>query len=711
MGSQAFMTKKYGIDLDDADNEVYEAAKELIEQQELSEPITSEDIKFVIEVMKKEAPYDEISIKQLFYGMNSAFTRLPIHHNVNSKKSGAGKSYDLILVAEYFPHKYVLPLTGMSNKAILHEEGMDVIEDELTGETEIAGPVLKSFKIRIRELETAVDKEQDKVKKKELFEQLESTNAELDDSMKRIQKLIILDNRIILLMDTAQDSLYNALMSLISQDIQGDQKYKFVEQSSRSGKFGTTTNRLRGIPAIFTTQVIDDTRQARHNEKNRRFVHVNPDTSIEKIDSAMELIGQKYGLLQEEYDEDVVSSDDKKRVRKIIDRLVEKLINHSKPFKSKESGTKIAFTMAIKNGIGGDPNDVWRMTVMDRLMRYLIIITKINMDSRPRLIDTETEGKFYPITTFGDLRETLQLMGVASSTLRPYVVEWYNQVFLPAFRDLRGEPNELKVNGIPIEKENYVGVNYTQLAEKTREVRQVAKPGSDELHKNYLYPLLNLGFINKTQSVIDRRANIYSPVEENNIFTMFQNGQDFRLAIADSTLFPTRQVLEEHFRRIVKYRHKDGVRLKFKLVDEKGVEISVEELVDRYLNNPEICFSTEERVCGDNLTDSYKNKQEENVIEYQCWKPQYPQLVYNTARMPSLPSPLHLNDVEYPPKCYHCIIRGFSNKDHYEEHVSRCHNGLPGYPGPADLEKHKLEPQGMYWEDPGRSEIYFENSN
>jgi len=112
---------------------------------------------------------------------------------------------------------------------------------------------------------------------------------------------------------------------------------------------------------------------------------------------------------------------------------------------------------------------------------------------------------------------------------------------------LGGQPNELKVNGIPNEKENYVGVNYNQLAEKTRDVMHITKPSSDELHKNYLYPLLNLGFINKTQSAIDRRANIYSPVEENNIFTMFQNSQDFRLRITDPALFPRRQVLEEHF--------------------------------------------------------------------------------------------------------------------------------------------------------------------
>jgi hypothetical protein len=645
------------------------------------------------------------------------------------------------LVAEYFPQRYVFPLTGMSSKAMLHEEGIDIIEDELTGETEPADPIIETLKTEIEELTAKKEKEQNKGKKKELIERLRDKKRELADTKKRIQKLIILDNKIILLMDTAQDSLYNALMSLISQDTQRDQKYKFVEQSGHSGKFGTTTNSLRGIPAIFTTQVIDDTRQARHNEKNRRFVHVTPDTSVKKIDSAMDLIGQKYGLLPEEYDDDVVSRDDKQQAKRIIDLLVKKLINHSKPFKPKESGTKIAFTKAIKNGIGGDPNDVWRMTVMDRLMRYLIIITKINMDSRPRLIGTETEDKFFPIATFEDLREALQVMCIASSTLRPYVVEWYNQVFLPAFRDMGGKPNERTVDGIPIEKEYYVGVTYNQLAEKTRDVMRIAKPSSDELHKNSLYPLLNLGFINKTQSVIDRRANIYSPVEETNIFTMFQNSQDFRLRITVASLFPSRQALEEDFRRIVKYRHKEGDRLKYKLVDEKGVEISVEELIDRYLNNPEICFFIDKRACGDNLTDSHKNEREEYTSGYHYWRPKYPQPVgpknpqlannwkpelelqqptleqmVERHEMPySENSPyLHENteapaiDLEFPPKCYYCCVDSFTTKDEYERHGIKFHKGLPLYPGPADITKYKMLSQGMPWEQEKKRDRYFQ---
>jgi hypothetical protein len=35
--------------------------------------ITPEDISFVIKTMKKEAPHDEISIKQLFYGMRKEY--------------------------------------------------------------------------------------------------------------------------------------------------------------------------------------------------------------------------------------------------------------------------------------------------------------------------------------------------------------------------------------------------------------------------------------------------------------------------------------------------------------------------------------------------------------------------------------------------------------------------------------------------------------
>jgi hypothetical protein len=53
--------------------------------------------------------------------------------------------------------------------------------------------------------------------------------------------------------------------------------------------------------------------------------------------------------------------------------------------------------------------------------------------------------------------------------------------------------------------------------------------------------------------------------------------------------------------------------------------------------------------------------------------------------MPSPPSLLHPNSDQYPPKCYHWNISGFSSKEHYESHGIRHHVGLTLYPGPADL--------------------------
>ncbi len=67
----------------------------------------------------------------------------------------------------------------------------------------------------------------------------------------------------------------------------------------------------------------------------------------------------------------------------------------------------------------------WSMTVLTRLLNYIAIITKVNMDSRPKIVDTQT-GVFYPISIYDDLKEALEIMETASLSIRPYQQEWYN---------------------------------------------------------------------------------------------------------------------------------------------------------------------------------------------------------------------------------------------------------------------------------------------
>ncbi len=488
----------------------------------------------------------------------------------------------------------------MSDKAIFHRDGIMVIQNKETGQLEPADPIVKNLECKIEELEEQINTEKDKEsveRNKHLIKENKNKIMEIESEIKYIrsceEKLIDLNNQIILCLDTPQDSLFDALMSLMSQDTAKDQKYSYVEKSG-SGKLGTKNNILRGMPVLFSTRVIDDTQGARFEEKNRRFIHVTPDTSEKKIQEAKRLIGHKFGSLEEEYDEVVVSRDDKEKAKQIIRILTAKLKQHSKHFEPKQSGVKIPFEAAIVDSIPN--NQVWNMTVTERMMKYLSIITKANMDSRPKLVN-EDNGKFYPISTFDDLKETLKLMEIGASGIRPYIADWFNNGFTIAYKELDGYPNVDKdENGNVLAQEKRPGLTTEQLAEKTKQFFNVSKPSSQAILYKFLYPLINQGIINKVKSEIDGRQNIYYPVdEEGNLFSMFDDNKDLRLKVSDPGIFPSKNFLKKQFRILSKYYIEEGGSIFkkkscYKLVDIDGGEISVDHLIDKYLNNPETCF-------------------------------------------------------------------------------------------------------------------------
>ena len=570
--------------------------------------LSTEDITFVINTMKKEAQYDEISIKQLLYGMCSAFTKCPIPHNVNSKESGAGKSYLLTLVSAYFPDKYVMPISGMSDKAIYHRQGVMVIKKkEVDGQQESddddgvepTTPILDNLELEKEELEEQIgrrgqyhNQHEDKEIVKEIKKRVKEIENEIKDIKENAEKLIDLSNQIILCLDTPQDSLFDTLMSLMSQDTPRDQIYSFTDKSG-IGKLGTKNNRLRGMPVIFTTRVIDDTRTLRFQEKNRRFINVTPDTSNKKISAANNIIGLKYGSISEEYDTLVVSRHDKEKAKRILKILIAKLKQHSKHLQPKQSGVKIPFVDAITHSM---PNDrVWSMTVTERIMKYLSIIAKVNMDNRPKIVEQET-GQFYPIATFEDLKETLQLMERGASDIRPYITKWYNDVFDRAFQDCNGEPNAIvNEDGIIISKEKHVGVTTEQLAEKTKEVYGGPKPSGRDLLLRYIYPLINQGIIDKVKSELNGKQNILFPVEEGgtSLYSIFEDPDDPRLKVSEPPIFPSRTVIEDSYLLLSRqyYRESEVLKNKYKLLDSDGkTEITVKELADKYFNSPEECF-------------------------------------------------------------------------------------------------------------------------
>lgn len=536
------------------------AEQEAVEDELKSLPrVTKEDILFVLETMYKEAPYDKTSLKQLFFGMCSTFTKTGIPHNVNSKTSGAGKNYLLDLCAKYFPDKHVEQLVGASDKAFLHRRGELVVKDEETGELKALEPIVDLLEQEIGTLGDLIDEEKarkpsNKSAIKKYAEEIKEKQNQIKSLLKRQQKLIDLNNLIIIIADTPQEGFFANLMSLMSQDSRRDQEYLFTDKTP-AGRAESTANIIRGMPVIFSAQVIDDTDNKRFAEKNRRSVLVTPNTSEEKIAAALELMG-KQGLLPEEYDEQVVSRKDQERAKEIVAAIVEKIKNHSKHLEPRQYGTKLSFHLAIANSI--PRTGVWSMTVMKRIQHYLAIITKVNMDDRPRIVNTET-GAYYPISTFEDLKETWELMERGGSNVRAYLAECYNKVILPVFKELDGELKERKdEDGRTIEKETHVGLTTEEIGQAIHEILKIPVPGIRELRETYLYPLANHGLINYAKSALNRNENIWFPVDEKtNAFSLFKSN-DLRLTVTNPAVYPSPNVIEKEYSSIVKQEERGG---------------------------------------------------------------------------------------------------------------------------------------------------------
>ena len=195
-----------------------------------------------------------------------------------------------------------------------------------------------------------------------------------------------MDDKAFIFLDTPNEGLYNNLMSILSQDSR-EQLYVFTDKDSSGKRLQSRTVLLRGSPLIMSTQVVDDTRNYRFAEKNRRFINVNPDTTENKIGEAMRQMAIKLGGPSDDF-ECIVSKEDIKKSKDIIERLCKKLKNHNQAFLYNDitdNGVKIPYASVLYSNLPS--SDAWSMTVLTRLLNYIAIITKVNMDSRPKIVD------------------------------------------------------------------------------------------------------------------------------------------------------------------------------------------------------------------------------------------------------------------------------------------------------------------------------------
>jgi hypothetical protein len=319
-----------------------------------------------LDVVAKEVKQDDRLCRQVYYTLLSTYTDDPVNLAINAP-TGEGKSYVVKKVAELFPKSDVLFLSAMSDKALFHRPGILVTKDE-NGE-------YTSIEDKVAEIDSEIEDKQSEISttidpntKKGLRSYIKSLQDKKKELTKDAMKLIDLNHKALIFLDTPNHTLLEAIMSLLSHD-HHEVEYHFVDNFNG---IKTKTNVLRGFPTVIFTAAIDYSKYQRYSEIQRRFIVTNPKMIPQKYKESIELIGAKNGLSDFVYDATVVSENEKNQAREMIKELKEKIMHVSERNNYGSPNVFIPFREPIEKSL---PNEqASDMTTAQRLYNYMKLL-------------------------------------------------------------------------------------------------------------------------------------------------------------------------------------------------------------------------------------------------------------------------------------------------------------------------------------------------
>jgi hypothetical protein len=543
-----------------------------------------------MDIILKEAKLEDRLVKQILYTMLSAYTNNPINLAINSP-SGEGKNYVLRKVASLFPKEDVMFVAGMTPKALFHRNGKLVVKNEIGGYDSIE-ELVEHIDSRIEDLQSEHASTNDKNKQQAFKAQIKSLQDERKDLHKDAKKLIDLSHKIIVFLDTPNAELFNAVMPLLSHD-NYEVEYEYADSGSNGIK--TKGNILIGWPAVVFAQALDYSHYKRYPEIQRRFIITNPKMTVDKYKEAVGLIGKKYGLPDVIYQATVVSNEQKDQVKEIIKELRENITKVCSAVEPGANNVIIPFSEVVSKSL--PTNKALDMTLAYRMFSYLSLLPMVNIENRPTYVmrrEGEIRSHIMPFATFDDLREAISLVQFANG-VRPYILEWYNDVFLPTYKSKTEADSKTRVKGKDtiIIEEDRIAVTTTELIDAT-ESKQHKRFNGQKILETYVYPLINDGYIDKEQSLIHGRQNIYYPVVDTEVddpYSYEEKTNDeqgiTRIKVSTSTLNPTSEYINTTIEEGIKLISCSFTDLKInEVLDHEKKHITVEDLVTKYYNNP-----------------------------------------------------------------------------------------------------------------------------
>jgi hypothetical protein len=328
-----------------------------------------------------------------------------------------------------------------------------------------------------------------------------------------------------------------------------------------------------------------------------------------------------------------------------------------------------------------------------------------------------------PLALFEDLKETIFLMQYANG-VRPYVLEWFYEVFQTAFSGKTQKDSKIVYKGKEQVEifESKIALTTEDLVKKTYEVYNKTYT-KKQILESYINPLINQGYIDKVESELDHRASIFYPlintIKNRKLFDSGQSNnisQESKIVIKDSAMFPDKQYMVSKIQAVLGYSARQGYFTK--ILDHGNKEIAIEELIDRYYHNPDDYFIMDDHGTdgppaeglGQNREVIAKNNEKEGGLADYLQKDQITSesQAKSEKNIEPISSEAELSkkivdasvSTNFLFSCYHryCDFHTIDERD-YRRHWGQNHTGVPIlYPTKTELMKYGLEAQGKSWE-------------
>lgn len=546
--------------------------------------LATDTIQFCVDVILKEAKQETRLVKQILYVLLSMYTNNPINLAINAP-TGEGKNYIIKKVGELFPADDVIYLAGLSEKALYHRHGILVVKDPLTGKYESIEDRLKDLDSQIEDKDSEALTTRDNTLKQSLRHDIKDLQMQKKVLTKDARNLIDLSHKTLVLLDTPSRGLFAALMLLLSHD-HYEVEYEFADTTNTG--ISTKVNILRGWPAVIFAQAVDYSNYSRWPEVQRRFIITNPNMDPTKYNASIDLMADRFGIPDFAYQAKVVSHEDKDSARDMIAEIKEVLLDLTRSTEPGENNVIVPFIEPLNKSLARQKAS--DMTMRYRLFSFLSLLPQINFYRRPYMQVTDPSRnvlyiKRIPFAIFEDQKEAMYLMEYADG-VRPYVLMWYHQVFLPTFNAKKEPDFRTNSKGIVL-VENKIAVTTEQLSKATEDIQQKIM-SKQQIRENYVEPLVNQGYIDKIDSELDKRTDIYYPVilkidKLNGMADPSNFSQGTKIKVIDPTIFPDKIYLNTSILTVCNYTIQKGLENKIMSTDKK--EITIDELLDQYYNN------------------------------------------------------------------------------------------------------------------------------